>query len=85
MLICDEYLTPVSLDDAFSAMQRSHGRFRIVAGATDMLPWAREGRAGDVEIPLLIDVTRIPDLCEMRVDDRRVRLGAVLDQTCRPE
>lgn len=38
-------------------MQRSRGRFRIVAGATDMLPWVRAGRAGDVEIPLLIDVT----------------------------
>jgi xanthine dehydrogenase FAD-binding subunit len=76
MLICDEYLTPGSLDEAFTAMQRSRGRFRIVAGATDTLPWAREGRAGDVEIPVLIDVARIPDLSELRVDDRRVRLGA---------
>jgi len=76
MLICDEYLTPGSLDEAFTAMQRARGHFRIVAGATDTLPWAREGRAGDVEIPVLIDVVRIPDLRELRVDDRRVRLGA---------
>ena len=52
------------------------GGHRLVAGATDTLPWAREGRAGDVEIPALIDVTRIPELRECRVDDRRVRLGA---------
>lgn len=77
MLIYDEYLTPVSLDEAFTAMQRSSSRFRIIAGATDMLPWAREGRAGNVEIPLLIDVTRIPELRELRVDRRGVRLGAV--------
>jgi xanthine dehydrogenase FAD-binding subunit len=76
MLICDEYLTPGSLDEAFAAMQRAHGHFRIVAGATDTLPWAREGRAGDVEIPVLIDVARIPALHELRMDDRRVRLGA---------
>lgn len=76
MLICEEYLTPGSLDEAFAAMQRSRGRFRIVAGATDILPWAREGRAGDVEIPLLIDVTRIPELRDSRVDGGRVRLGA---------
>jgi xanthine dehydrogenase FAD-binding subunit len=76
MLICEEYLTPGSLDEAFAAMHRSRGRFRIVAGATDVLPWAREGRAGDVEIPVLIDVARIPELRELRVDDRRVRLGA---------
>jgi xanthine dehydrogenase FAD-binding subunit len=76
MLICEEYLAPGSLNEAFAAMKHSRGRFRIVAGATDTLPWAREGRAGDVEIPVLIDVARIPDLCELRVDDRRVRLGA---------
>ena len=76
MLICDEYLTPASLDEAFAAMERNRGRYRVVAGATDTLPWAREGRAGDVQIPVLIDVSRIPELREVRVDERRVRLGA---------
>ena len=88
MLICDEYLTPSSLDEAFAAMQRHRGRYRLVAGCTDTLPWAREGRAGDVEIPVLIDVARIPDLRELRIDDHRVRLGAAtpiqrfLDDPC---
>jgi carbon-monoxide dehydrogenase medium subunit/xanthine dehydrogenase FAD-binding subunit len=76
MLTCDEYLTPGSLDEAFAAMARHRGRYRIVAGATDTLPWAREGRAGDVEIPVLIDVSKIPELGERRVDDKRVRMGA---------
>ena len=51
MLTCDEYITPASLDEAFDAMAAHCGRYRIVAGATDTLPWAREGRAGDVHIP----------------------------------
>jgi len=76
MLICEEYLTPGSLDEAFAAMQRHRGRYRVVAGCTDTLPWAREGRAGDVEIPVLIDVARIADLRASRVDEDRVRLGA---------
>jgi len=76
MLICEEYLTPGSLDEAFVAMEHHRGRYRVVAGCTDTLPWARAGRAGDVEIPVLIDVARIPDLRETRVDDHRVRLGA---------
>jgi carbon-monoxide dehydrogenase medium subunit/xanthine dehydrogenase FAD-binding subunit len=76
MLTCDEYLTPTSLADAFAAMAQHRGRYRVVAGATDTLPWAREGRAGDVNIPLLIDVSKIPELNELRVDERRVRLGA---------
>ena len=78
MLICDEYLTPNSLNEAFAAMERHRGRFRIVAGCTDTLPWAREGRVGDVEIPVLIDVARIPDLREARVDNLRVRLGGAM-------
>ena len=76
MLTCDEYITPASLADAFSAMANNRGRYRIVAGCTDTLPWAREGRAGDVAIPVLIDVSRIPELNECQVGERRVRLGA---------
>lgn len=76
MLTCDEYISPASLAEAFAAMKANRGRYRIVAGATDTLPWAREGRAGDVHIPVLIDVTRIPELCEISVGDKRVRLGA---------
>jgi carbon-monoxide dehydrogenase medium subunit/xanthine dehydrogenase FAD-binding subunit len=76
MLICDEYITPGSLAEAFAAMKQHRGRYRIVAGCTDTLPWAREGRAGDVQIPVLIDVSRIPELNERNVGGRRVRLGA---------
>jgi xanthine dehydrogenase FAD-binding subunit len=76
MLTCDEYLTPTTLADAFAAIAQHRGRYRVVAGCTDTFPWAREGRAGDVDIPVLIDVSRIPELNELRVDDKRVRLGA---------
>lgn len=76
MLTCDEYKSAASLDEAFAVMKANRGSYRIVAGATDTLPWAREGRAGDVHIPVLIDVAKIPELCEIAVGDKRVRLGA---------
>lgn len=76
MLLCDSYLTPKSLDEAFDAIEAHRGKYRLVAGATDLLPWAREGRAGDVHIPVLIDVSRIPQLRERVVDDKHVKLGA---------
>src|SRR5215510_10056353 len=76
MLLCDEYLTPATLDEAFDAIARHHGRHRIVAGATDTLPWAREGRAGDAQVPVLIDIARIPELRARSVDERHVRIGA---------
>ena len=69
MLTCDDYITPGSLREAFAAMEAHRGRYRIVAGATDTLPWAREGRAGNVHIPALIDVAKIPELREISVDD----------------
>ena len=76
MLLCDAYLTATTLDEAFHLMEAHRGRYRLVAGATDLLPWAREGRAGDVHIPVLIDIARIPELRERAVNDTRVRLGA---------
>jgi len=76
MLTCDEYLTPQTLAEAFAALAAHRGRCRVVAGCTDTYPWAREGRAGDVDIPVLIDVSKIPELNELRVDDSHVRLGA---------
>jgi xanthine dehydrogenase FAD-binding subunit len=76
MLLCDDYLTPKTLDEAFTAMEAHRGRFKLVAGATDIYPWAREGRAGDVEIAVLIDVASIPELNEKKVDDKQARIGA---------
>jgi carbon-monoxide dehydrogenase medium subunit/xanthine dehydrogenase FAD-binding subunit len=76
MLTCDDYITPASLDDAFAAMESHRGRHRIVAGATDTFPWAREGRAGDVHVPVLIDVAKIPELNAREIAGGRVRLGA---------
>ena len=75
MLTFDHYLTPATLEDAFDALERIPGA-RIVAGATDLLPWAREGRAGDVHLPALVDVSRIPQLQGVSVERGRVHMGA---------
>jgi CO/xanthine dehydrogenase FAD-binding subunit len=58
MLTFDHYLTPATLAEAFDALD-SVPDARIVAGATDILPWARDGRAGDVHLSALVDVSRI--------------------------
>lgn len=75
MLTYDHYLTPATLDSAFDALERIPGA-RIVAGATDLLPWARDGRAGDVHLPALVDVSRIPQLRGVAVERGRVHMGA---------
>ena len=76
MLTFDEYVTASTLDEAFDALERIPGA-RIVAGATDLLPWARDGRAGDVHLPALVDVGRIPELGGVRwSDDGRIAMGS---------
>lgn len=75
MLTCDKYLTAATLAEAFDAMDANHGTYRLIAGATDILPWAREGRAGDVHIPVLIDIAGIPELNVREVSSDTVRLG----------
>ena len=76
MLTCDDYITPATLEAAFAAMEQNRGRYRLIAGATDTYPWAREGRAGDVHVPVLIDVAKIPDLNAREIASGRVRMGA---------
>ena len=75
MLTFDHYLTPATLEGAFDALERIPGA-RLVAGATDLLPWAREGRAGDVHLPALVDISRIPQLQGVSVERGRVHMGA---------
>jgi xanthine dehydrogenase FAD-binding subunit len=76
MLQCDDYKLPGSLDEAFDIMDRHPGQFGLVAGATDVMTYARAGRGGDVYVPFLIDLTRIEELRGLELTDGRVRLGA---------
>ncbi len=76
MLTCDKYHMPTSLAEALRLWTGAAEGSRIVSGATDILPWAREGRAGDVHLPELLDVTRIDELEGYAFENGRVRLGA---------
>ncbi|WP_102224453.1 FAD binding domain-containing protein [Acidimangrovimonas sediminis] len=76
MLYCDTYLQPATLLEALRMLQAAPEGSRIVAGATDLLPWAREGRGGDVRVPQLIDVTRVEGFAGWRREGDRVRLNA---------
>ncbi|GAW33655.1 carbon monoxide dehydrogenase medium chain [Roseovarius sp. A-2] len=76
MLTCDNYHLPTNLPEALAIWSNAKTGSRLVSGATDILPWAREGRAGDVHLPELIDVTRIAELNGYSFENGRVRLGA---------
>jgi carbon-monoxide dehydrogenase medium subunit/xanthine dehydrogenase FAD-binding subunit len=67
---------PTTLRHALELWSEAPEGSRLVSGATDILPWAREGRAGDVHIPSLIDVTRVAEFEGYSVANGRIRLGA---------
>ena len=76
MLTYDAYHMPTSLEEALTLWANAAEGSRLVSGATDILPWAREGRAGDVHLPEMVDVTRIPDIDGYAFEKGRIRLGA---------
>jgi CO/xanthine dehydrogenase FAD-binding subunit len=76
MLICDEYLTPETLEEALAELGDGKGSVRVIAGATDILPWACEGRSGDVHYRKVIDVSKVRELTGVVREDGRIRIGA---------
>jgi xanthine dehydrogenase FAD-binding subunit len=76
MLTWDNYILVSSLDEAFAQLACYGSGARVVAGATDLLTWAREGRAGDVHYEALVDVSNIALLSEISLVKDRVRIGA---------
>lgn len=76
MLTCDTYLMPKTLAEALAAWRDAPEGSRLVAGATDILPWAREGRAGDVHLPMMVDISRVAEFQGYSMQGDRVRLGA---------
>lgn len=76
MLTYDAYHRPTELHEALALWRDAPEGSRLVSGATDLLPWAREGRAGDVHLPALIDLSRVAGLTGYRFENGHVQLGA---------
>lgn len=61
------YISPNSLDEAMELLAEHRGQARIVAGATDLLLEMERGlRTG---VTVLVDITRVPGLDEITLDD----------------
>ena len=68
-----EYHFAASVDDAVETLTRYGDETRLVAGGTDLLVELRNGEAPP---RILVDVTRLPGLREIRQADGRIVLGA---------
>jgi CO/xanthine dehydrogenase FAD-binding subunit len=68
-----EYLFPSSVEEALAMLAEREGRARLVAGGTDLVIQLTEGRrAADC----LVDITRIPELDKITLEDGMIFLRA---------
>jgi xanthine dehydrogenase iron-sulfur cluster and FAD-binding subunit A len=73
----EEFVIAASIDDVLEVLHEKRERARIVAGATDLILELERGIRKGIET--LIDVTRIPDLNRIRLDeDGIVHLGPLV-------
>jgi xanthine dehydrogenase iron-sulfur cluster and FAD-binding subunit A len=69
------YYTPTSIEEALRLLAEHGPAARVVAGGTDLLI---ELERGIRQAPVLIDVTRVPGLDRIRLEDNSLRLGALV-------
>jgi xanthine dehydrogenase iron-sulfur cluster and FAD-binding subunit A len=73
----NNYLNVTTIDEALRALAQEGERARIVAGATDLILELERGVRKGIET--LIDITRIPDLDQITIDeDEVVHLGPLV-------
>ena len=77
MTMWHEYIQPNSVDEVLRILKQKEGHARLVAGATDLILELERGvRKG---IDTLVDVTRIPGLNRIELDDDGIiHLGALV-------
>jgi carbon-monoxide dehydrogenase medium subunit len=71
-----EYVAPASLDEATRVLAEHGAAARVLAGGTDIIIQAREGRR---DVGVMLDVKQIPETTELAVAaDGSLRLGAAV-------
>lgn len=75
MLTYDHYVVAATLSEVFDILDAKPAS-KILAGATDILPWARYGRAGDVNLSSVIDLSKISELKYIKFNGKKLCFGA---------
>jgi carbon-monoxide dehydrogenase medium subunit len=69
------YEIPDTIEKALKLLSTFEGKARILAGGTDLLP---ELRSGKIEPEVLIDITRIPNLGQIEIENDFITIGAAV-------
>lgn len=75
MALWQTYYTPTSIEEALRLLAEHGPDARVIAGGTDLLVELRQGTR---QAPVLIDITRVPGLDEIAVEDDSLRIGPLV-------
>jgi carbon-monoxide dehydrogenase medium subunit len=69
------YLQPQTLKEALEILLKNQGRAQVVAGGTDVIPQLRRG---DLQVDVLVDITRISGIGSIRDEGKTLCIGALV-------
>ena len=72
-MVCEDYVTASTVEEALATLASLRGQGRIIAGGTDLVIQLQRRER---QLSCLVDVTRIPRLNEITMDDSYVIVGA---------
>ncbi len=76
MTVWTYHLIPTTVEEALAALTQARGPARLISAGTDLLLKMRQGRQPPVGPS--VDVTRIPELAEIRPEEHCLYLGAAV-------
>ncbi len=71
----EKYFRPQSIPEALNILEEFQGKARLFAGGTDLI---LQIRSRETEPKALVDITRIPGLDEIKLEDGTIRIGALV-------
>lgn len=74
----EKYFRPQSIAEALNLLEAFQGEARLLAGGTDLIP---QIRSGETEPKALVDITRIPGLDQIKLEDGVIRIGPLVTHT----
>ena len=71
----EKYSRPQNIPEALKILEEFQGQARLLAGGTDLIPQIRNR---ETEPKVLVDITRIPGLGEIKLEEGVIKIGALV-------
>ena len=74
-MICEDYVSPSSIEEALATLASLRGKGRVIAGGTELVIHLQRRKR---ILECLVDITSIPGLDEIRMENSHVVVGAAV-------